>query len=125
MQVVFSSSMLKEGAQYREIESYLSTSDFGIETEGNDLLLIKIKGTAPEPWRPVELPLSLLPTKTEQAEAERKGSPFFPSGIGFPEVSTYGYGQQNINGENDIAAYSAGTLKKINVQVWNPQEQTF
>jgi len=42
----------------------------------------------------VELCVGLLPSKEEQEEARRKGSPFYPDGLGFPSLATYGYGQQ-------------------------------
>lgn len=115
--VVFGSDMLRADAPSRDIERYVSTADYGIETAGNDLLLIKTRGPAPPPWRPVELPLALLPSKAEQQEAERAGSPLYPDGIGLPSVVSYGYGQQNVNGENDVNAYSAGVLKRIGLQV--------
>ena len=56
--VVFGSDMLRDGAPSLPIEKIVSTTDYGIEAAGNDLLLIKLKGTAPAPWRPVELPLA-------------------------------------------------------------------
>lgn len=109
--------MLKGGAPSLPVERYVSTADYNIETAGNDLLLIKTKGKAPAPWRPVELPLQLLPSKAETNEAERAGSPFAPDGVGLPAVVSYGYGQQNVNGENDVDAYSAGELRRIGLQV--------
>jgi len=115
--VVFGSDMLKSGAPSRDVERYVSTADYGIDTAGNDLLLIKIKGAAPAPWRPVELPLSLLPSKAEQKEAEKADSPLYPDGIGMPAVISYGYGQQDVNGESDYDAFKVGTLKKIGLQV--------
>ena len=39
---------------------------------GGDLALIKLAQPAPPGWRPVELPLGLLPAKTEQEEAKRR-----------------------------------------------------
>eukprot|EP00965_Chrysotila_dentata_P093962 3105295-Pleurochrysis_carterae.AAC.2 len=59
----------------------------GIETAGNDLILIKLESPAPAPWRPVELPLGLLPSKAEEIEAKRANSPFYPDGLGFPELT--------------------------------------
>ena len=115
--VVFGSDMLRTDSPSRDVDRYVSTADYGIETAGNDLLLIKLKGVAPAPWRPVELPLSLLPSKEEQSEAARRGSPFYPDGIGMPAVVSYGYGQQSTDGERRVEAYSAGTLKKIGLQV--------
>ena len=115
--VVFGSDMLRDGAPSLPIEKIVSTTDYGIEAAGNDLLLIKLKGKAPAPWRPVELPLRLLPTQAEQAEAEKRGSPFYPSGVGTPEVVSYGYGQQSTEGELDASKYSAGELKRIGLQV--------
>ena len=115
--VVYGSDMLREGAPSREVDRYVSTADYGIETAGNDLILIKTKGVAPQPWRPVELPTRLLPSKAELKEAEKLGSPFVPDGIGLPSVVSYGYGQQNVNGESDVSAYSAGALKRIGLQV--------
>lgn len=115
--VVFAADMLAPGAESRYIEKIVSTADYGIETAGNDLLLIKIKGSAPAPWRPVELPLRLLPSQAEQKEAEQSGSPFYPSGIGMPAVVSYGYGQQTTEGEVDPSRYSAGQLKRIGLQV--------
>jgi len=115
--VVFGADMLKSGAPSREIEKYVSTSDYGIETAGNDLLLIKMKGAAPAPWRPVELPLQLLPSKAELGEAEKAGNPLFPDGIGMPQVVGYGYGQQTVDGEKNVETYSAGELKRIGLQV--------
>ena len=41
--LVFASEMLEENAPYREVEKMVSTSDYGIDTAGNDLLLIKMK----------------------------------------------------------------------------------
>ena len=49
-----------------------------------------MKGAAPAPWRPVEIPLGLLPQKAEQAEASKKRSPFYPDGVGLPEVESFG-----------------------------------
>ena len=115
--VVFGADMLRKGAVSREIERFVSTADYGIETAGNDLLLIKLKGVAPAPWRPVELPLRLLPAKAEQTEAAKKGSPFYPDGVGLPSVVSYGYGQQSTEGESNAEFYSAGTLKRIGLQV--------
>lgn len=115
--IVYGSDMLKPGAPSRPVERIISTSDYGIEAAGNDLILIKTKGAAPAPWRPVELPLALLPTKAETSEAARKGSPFSPDGVGFPPVLTYGYGQVNSEGEKDAQMYSAGALKRIGLQV--------
>ena len=115
--VVFGSDMLQANAPSRDVDRYVSTADYNIETAGNDLLLIKIRGTAPPTWRPVELPLRLLPSRAEQAEAERAGSPLYPDGIGMPDVISYGYGQQNVNGESDVNSYSAGTLKRIGLRV--------
>ncbi|KOO33648.1 hypothetical protein Ctob_011279 [Chrysochromulina tobinii] len=34
-----------------------------------------------------------------------------------PDVISYGYGQQNVNGESDVNSYSAGTLKRIGLRV--------
>ena len=118
--------MLKQGAQSRQIEKFVSTEDYGIDTAGNDLILIKLKGNAPAPWRPIELPLQLLPTKSEQAEAERRNSPFFPSGLGQPGLVSYGYGQTDPAGETDADKYRAGELRRIGLQVrtevrpWGP-----
>ena len=100
--VVFGSDMFKPGAQSRAIERFVSTSDYGIDTAGNDLILIKLKGAAPEPWRPIELPLRLLPTQAEQAEAQKRGSPFYPEGLGQPALVSYGYGQTDKDGENRV-----------------------
>ena len=115
--VVFGSDMLSANAPSREVERFVTTADYGIETEGNDLLLIKTKGPAPSPWKPIELPLSLLPTQKEQKEALKNGSPFAPDGIGFPEVVTYGYGQTSTEGEVDPSKYSAGSLMKLGLSV--------
>lgn len=115
--VVFGSDMLQTGAPSRQIERIVSPADYGINVEGNDLLLIKMRGEAPSPWRPVDVPLRLLPTQKEQKEAERLGSPFFPSGIGLPEATTFGYGQQSTEGESSVEAYSAGELRRLGVQV--------
>lgn len=115
--VVFGSDMLKPGAQSRKIEKIVSTADYGIDAAGNDLLLIKLDGAAPAPWRPIELPLRLLPTQDEQRDAERRSSPFFPSGVGQPALVSYGYGQTDAAGEVDAAKYSAGALRRIGLQV--------
>ena len=115
--VVFASDMLKAGAPSIDVERYVTTSDYGIETAGNDLVLIKLKRPAPAGWRVAELPLGLLPEKAEFEEARRAGSPFFPDGLGFPTVTTYGYGQQSSEGTVDIAKYKAGELKRIDVDV--------
>ena len=115
--VVFASDMLKAGAPSVDVERYVTTSDYGIETAGNDLVLIKLKRPAPAGWRVAELPLGLLPEKAEFEEARRAGSPFFPDGLGFPTVTTYGYGQQSSEGTVDIAKYKAGELKRIDVDV--------
>ena len=50
--VVFGSDMLTPKATSRAIEKFVSTEDYGIDAAGNDLLLIKLKGNAPAPWRP-------------------------------------------------------------------------
>jgi len=124
--VVFGSEMLDEKAPSREIERFVTTADYGIETAGNDLLLIKLKGPAPPPWRPIELPLQLLPTQAEQQAAARRGSPFYPDGVGMPPLVSYGYGQLSSAGETDTSAYSAGSLRRIGLQVrtevrpWGP-----
>jgi len=124
--VVFGADMLKKGAESRSIERFVSTADYGIETAGNDLILLKLKGAAPAPWKPIDLPLRLLPTKAEQKEAEKRDSPFFPSGIGLPELVSYGYGQTDVSGETDASKYSSGLLKRIGLQVrtevrpWGP-----
>jgi len=117
--LVFASEMLGASAQTREIEKILSTSDYGIKIPppGDDVLLIKMKGEAPTPWRPVELPLGLLPVKSELREAESRGSPFYPDGLGFPEVITYGYGQVDVAGERNADLYQAGSLRRLAVQV--------
>jgi hypothetical protein len=115
--VVFGSNMLSSKAYSLPIESFVSTADYGIDTAGNDLLLLKLKGKAPPEWKPVDLPLRLLPTQAEQKEAEKKNSPFFPSGVGLPTVVSYGYGQQSSEGELDASKYSAGELKRIGLQV--------
>lgn len=115
--LVFAAEMLEPGAPYREIEKIVSTADYGIETAGNDLLLIKMKGQAPAPWRPVELPLGLLPVQSELKEAERRQSPFVPDGIGLPDVQSYGYGQLSAEGERSADMYSAGSLRLIDLQV--------
>ena len=115
--VVYGSDMLNADAPSRQVEKFVSTADYGIDTAGNDLLLIKTKGAAPAPWNPVELPLRLLPTQAEQKEAEKKDSPFYPSGVGLPSVVTYGYGQQSSEGEVDANQYSAGILKRLGLQV--------
>ena len=57
---------MTNGAPSRSIEKYVSTADYGIETAGNDLLLIKMSDAAPAPWKPIETPLRLLPTKKEE-----------------------------------------------------------
>jgi len=80
--VVFGSDMFGAGAS-RDVVAVKSTSDYGIETAGNDLILLKLSSPAPKEWRVVELPLGLLPSKEEQEEARRKGSPFYPDGLGF------------------------------------------
>jgi hypothetical protein len=124
--VVFGADMLRNGAPSREIDRYVSTEDYGVDTAGNDLILIKLKGPAPAPWRPVELPLQLLPSKAELKEAEKAGNPLFPDGIGMPQVVSYGYGQQNVDGEQKADAYLAGVLKRIGLEVrtevrpWGP-----
>ena len=115
--VVFGADMLKPDAPARKIEKIVSTADYGIDTAGNDLLLIKLKGEAPAPWRPIELPLQLLPTQAEQKDAERANSPFFPEGVGQPAVVSYGYGQTDAAGELDSSKYSAGALRRIGLQV--------
>lgn len=115
--VVFAANMLDPAAQSREVERVVSPEDYGIDSAGNDLLLIKIKGVAPAPWKPVELPLSLLPLKAEQAEAAAKGSPFFPAGVGMPTVFSYGYGQQSTEGEKRVDKFKAGELRRISLDV--------
>lgn len=115
--VVFGSNMLSPKAYSVPIESFVSTADYGIDTAGNDLLLLKLKGKAPPEWKPVDLPLRLLPTQAEQKEAEKRDSPFFPGGVGMPAVVSYGYGQQSSDGELDASKYSAGELKRIGLQV--------
>lgn len=116
--VVFAADMLQPGAPSREIEAVVSTADYGIDAAGNDLLLLKLRGAAPAGWRPVELPLALLPTKgAEESEARRRGSPFYPDGVGMPTVVSYGYGQQSSAGEQRPDQYSAGSLKKLALEV--------
>ena len=122
--VVFGADMLRPDAPSREVEKFVSTADYGIETAGNDLLLIKMKGVAPAPWRPVEVPLTLLPSKAEQDEASRRSSPFYPDGVGFPQVSSFGYGQLFSEGENRADMYSAGSLRKIALQAMQLQLAT-
>lgn len=114
--VVFGSDMFSSKMS-RDVVAVASTSDYGIETTGNDLILIKIASPAPSTWRTVELPLGLLPAKNEQEEARRRKSPFYPDGLGFPSLVTYGYGQQSTSGTVDPGKYSAGALKRIGVQV--------
>lgn len=41
--VVFAADMLNSNAPYREVETIVSTADYGIDSAGNDLLLIKMK----------------------------------------------------------------------------------
>lgn len=124
--VVFGSDMLSSKAVSRDVDRFVSTADYGIDSEAGDLLLIKMKGAAPAPWQPVDLPLSLLPTKAELKEAAKKNSPFSPDGIGLPDVVTYGYGQTDVNGEVDVSKYSAGSLRKLQqsvrteVRPWGP-----
>ena len=80
-------------------------------------MLIKLATPAPPSWRPVELPLGLLPGKADQEEAKRRGSPFYPDGLGLPSVAAYGYGQQSTAGTRDPDAYSAGKLKSVELQL--------
>lgn len=115
--LVFGADMFDAKAPTRRIKRVVTTADYGIEAAGNDLVLIQMEGRAPEPWKPIELPLGLLPSQAEQEEAQRSGSPFFPDGIGFPSLVTYGYGQQSTEGTIDPSKYSAGVLKRILVQV--------
>lgn len=92
--------------------------DYGISSEGGgDLILIRFAGAAPPTWRVQELPLGLLPSKAEEAEARRRNSPLYPDGLGMPTLVTYGYGQQSTRGTIDPEKYSAGVLKKIAVDV--------
>ncbi|EOD07764.1 hypothetical protein EMIHUDRAFT_218328 [Emiliania huxleyi CCMP1516] len=121
--VVFGSDMFGAGAS-RDVVAVKSTSDYGIETAGNDLLLDA--GSDPTLERissssscPAQLRKSLLPSKEEQEEARRKGSPFYPDGLGFPSLATYGYGQQACAATctTDPAAYSAGQLRRLGVSV--------
>jgi len=119
--VVFGADMFKtkEGAMTRKIAGIKTTAEYGFASDqpGGDLVLIKLAQPAPEPWRPVELPLGLLPAKTEQEEAKRKSSPFYPSGLGLPQVLTYGYGAQSTRGTRDADFYDAGYLKRIAVEL--------
>ena len=80
-------------------------------------VLIKLASPAPPQWRPVELPLGLLPAKGEQEEAKRRESPFYPDGVGLPSVVAFGYGQQSTAGTRDADAYSAGTLKRVELEL--------
>ena len=75
--VVFASDMLKAGAPSIDVERYVTTSDYGIETAGNDLVLIKLKRPAPAGWRVAELPLGLLPEKAEFEEAPVADGSYF------------------------------------------------
>ena len=59
--VVFA-DMLKAGASV-DVERYVTTNDPGIETAGNDLVLIKLKRPAPAGWRVAELPLVCCPRR--------------------------------------------------------------
>jgi len=113
--VVFGSDMFAANMA-RKVAAVATTADYGIETAGNDLILIKLESPAPAPWRPVELPLGLLPSKAEEIEAKRANSPFYPDGLGFPELTAYGYGQQSTKGTLNADDFSAGVLKRINVQ---------
>jgi hypothetical protein len=115
--VVFASDMLSKSAVSRSVEKVVSTRDYGISAEGGgDLILIRFAGTAPPAWRVQELPLGLLPSKAEEAEARRRNSPLYPDGLGMPTLLTYGYGQQSTQGTVDPDKYSAGVLKKIAVR---------
>jgi hypothetical protein len=81
--VVFSSDMFNKDAPVSKIKAIKTAADYGLKGEsGGDLVLIKLATPAPAPWRPVELPLGLLPAKAEQEEAKKKESPFYPDGLG-------------------------------------------
>ena len=112
--VVFGADMFDTSAPTRKVAALKTTADYGLSGQsGGDLVLIKLASPAPASWRPVELPLGLLPGKAELKEAERRGSPFYPDGLGLPSVSAYGYGQQSTAGTRDASAYSAGKLAPL------------
>ena len=114
--VVFGADIRDARAPSRAVEKIVTTADYGINSDGSDLVLIKLSSPAPPEWRPVELPLGLLPAKAEEAEAKRLNSPFYPDGLGFPQLVTYGYGQQSTDGAIDANDYSAGSLRRLPVQ---------
>ena len=62
--------MFDKSAISRRVERVVSTQQYGIKSEdGGDLILIRFAGVAPSPWTVQELPLGLLPSKSEQGEA--------------------------------------------------------
>ena len=116
--VIFGANMFKKGVPERRIQAYKTTSEYGFPpAQGGDLVLIKLTQPAPAAWRPVELPLGLLPNKAEQDEAKRKDSPFYPDGVGLPAVSAYGFGEQSTRGTQDADYYASGVLKKVELQL--------
>lgn len=116
--VVFGSDMFNKDAPVSKIKAIKTAADYGLKGEsGGDLVLIKLATPAPAPWRPVELPLGLLPAKAEQEEAKKKESPFYPDGLGLPSIAAFGYGQQSTAGTRDANAYSAGKLKRVELQL--------
>ena len=116
--VVFGADMFDKSAPTSKIVGLKTTADYGLAGQsGGDLVLIKLATPAPPSWRPVELPLGLLPAKAEQEEARRLGSPFYPDGLGLPSVAAYGYGQQSTAGTRDPDAYSAGKLKSVELEL--------
>jgi hypothetical protein len=110
--IVFAPNMLDPDAPSREVERVVTTSDYGMDLQGNDLVLIKFKGVAPEPWQPIELPLNMLPRKDEMAEAEATSQ---LSNIGNPQLVTYGYGETKF--DSKPTEYTSGLLKRIVIQV--------
>jgi len=110
---------IKSAERTRQIEGIKTTAEYGFASSqpGGDLVLIKLSRPAPAPWRPVELPFGLLPEKSEQEEARRIGSPFYPDGVGLPQVLTYGFGSRSTKGTRDADYYDAGVLKRLEVDV--------
>jgi len=110
--VVFAPNMLDRNAPFQEVERVVSTADYGVTSQGGDLILIKLRGPAPAPWRPVELPLRLLP---REAEATAAAATSGLTTIGNPKLAAYGYGETKA--DTQPTDYTSGRLKRILLQV--------
>jgi len=99
--VVFGTSLLDSDARSIPVERYVLASKYGIE-RGNDLMLIRLSEPAPPEWKVQRI------STTENGE--------------YPPISVFGFGD-TVDDEN---TYSAGTLRKLQLQTISPVgEPTF